>query len=342
MKLPDELRELLDDYALPNPMAAPAMKWGIVGPGNIAATFAQHLRHNTAQELLAVSSRHFGRAAAFAAEYGAERSYPDYRMLCADPDVDIVYVATPHSHHIEVALAAIAAGKAVVVEKPLTATAADTDALFTAAAAAKVFVMEALWSRFLDPWRLTRELVRRGHLGEIIQVRSELSFPLLHKPRLVEPELAGGAIRDLGIYPLSFAQFLLGDGTLEYVCGSLHTTGVERDALMVSDHRGVRAVSACSMRAHAANSAEVIGTKGWVRIPTTMHAPGAMHIALEDRPAPIRVKVDARVKAPYRFEACEAARCVEQGLLESPDMTWWETKRLATIIDQARNELKAA
>lgn len=341
MKLPDELRELLPEYGLANPQAAPAMKWGIVGPGNIAATFAEHLRHNTSQELLAVASRHFGRAAAAAAQWNADRSYGDYRQLCNDPEVDIVYVATPHSHHVDVALAAIAAGKGVLVEKSLTANAKDTEAVFTAAAAAKVFVMEAMWSRFLDPWRLARELVRGGHLGEIVSVRAELSLPLTDKARLTEVELAGGAIRDVGIYPLSFAQFLLGNGTLTHVSGSLYETGVEQDAIMVTDHRGIPAVSLCSMRAQAASSAEVVGTKGWLRIPSLMHAPGAMHIALDGADEPIRVKLDARMKAPYRFEACEAARCVEAGLLESPDMTWWETKHIAQLMDQARAELGA-
>ncbi len=341
MKLPEELEQLLPETHLPNSMEAPALKWGIVGTGNIAHTFAQQLRHNTQQKLLAVGSRSFGRAAGFAALNDAERSYGSYAELVADPDVDIVYIATPHSHHIEPAMAAIRAGKHLLVEKSLTACYPDTDALLTAAQAAGLFVMEAVWSRFVGPWRLARDLVQGGHLGEIISVRSELSMPLAHVERMVDPELAGGALRDLGVYPLHFAQFLLGDGELVHVSGSLADSGVEQDALLVTDHRGVRAVSACSMRAHAASSAEVIGTKGWLRIPTMMHAPGGVQVALEGVDDLVRHKIDARVSAPYRFEACEAARCVEAGKKESMQMPWWDSRHIARLVDQARSELGA-
>ncbi|MDO5700454.1 MAG: Gfo/Idh/MocA family oxidoreductase [Bowdeniella nasicola] len=341
MRLPDTLAELLPDFALPDPTVVPGLKWGVIGPGSIAATFASQLRHNTNQELFAVASRSIGRAAAFAATHDAPRSYGSYQDLFADEDVDAVYIATPHSHHIAPALGAIAAGKHVLVEKAATANAKDTEALLAAAKTAGVFLMEAVWSRFVGPWRLARALVQGGHLGEIVSVRAELSFPLEHVPRLIEPELAGGAIRDLGIYPLNFAQFLLGDGEITGVHGALADSGVEREAIIHTDHRGVSATSICSMRAHAPNSAEIAGTKGWLRIPTTMHAPGAVQVALEKDGEMIREKVDARVGAPYRFEAVEVARCVAAGLTESGDMPWWDTRHIATVMDEARERLGA-
>ncbi|OKL53351.1 hypothetical protein BSZ39_09985 [Bowdeniella nasicola] len=341
MRLPESLSEPLGDIHLPSPIDAPALKWGIIGPGNIARTFASHLRQNTNQELFAVASRSFGRAAAFAAEFDADRSYGSYADLIADEDVDAVYIATPHSHHIEVAMQAIAAGKPILVEKSLTANAKDTEALLMAAEKAGVFAMEAVWSRFITPWVLTRELVHGGHLGEIVSVKSELSSRLTHVERMTNPELAGGAIRDLGVYPLNFAQFLLGDGELVHTSGSLTDTGVEQDAIMVTDHRGTLAISMCSMRGEAPSSAEVVGTKGWVRIPTRMHTPGAMQVALEIDGEIVREKIDARVTAPYRFEACEVARCVEAKKTESTSMPHWDSRHIANLMDEARAALGA-
>lgn len=341
MRLPDSLAELFPDLHLPSPIDAPPLKWGILGPGKIAQTFASHLRQNTAQELFAVGSRSFGRAAAFAAKNDADRAYGSYEELIADEEVDAIYIATPHSHHIEPAMKAIAAGKPILVEKSLTANAKDTDALLTAAEKAGVFAMEALWSRFLTPWVLTRELVQGGHLGEIVSVKAELTSPLLEIERMTNPELAGGAIRDLGVYPLNFAQFLLGDGELVHTSGTLAESGVESDAIMITDHRGVPAISMCSMRGQAPSSAEVVGTKGWVRIPTRMHQPGAMQVALEIDGEQVKEKIDARVTAPYRFEACEVARCVAAGKTESTSMPHWDSRHLATVMDEARAALGA-
>ena len=341
MHLPESLAELLPDFKLPDPMAAPALNWGIVGPGAIAQSFVSQLRHNTEQVPLAVASRSFGRAAAFGAEHDIARSYGSYADLMRDADVQAVYIATPHSHHVEPAFAAIAAGKHVLVEKSLTANAKDTDALLTAAKAAGVFAMEAVWSRFIAPWQLARALVQGGHLGDIVSVRAELSAPISDVDRMANPELAGGAIRDLGVYPLNFAQYLLGDGDLVHVSGTLAGSGVEQDAIMVTDHRGVPAVSACSMRAQSPSSAEVVGTKGWLRIPTQMHMPGALQVAVERDGEMTREKVDARVSAPLRFEAVEVAACVAAGRTESALMPHWDSRHIAGIMDDARARLGA-
>src|SRR6188472_1270908 len=185
---------------IPDPAQAPPLRWGILAPGGIARAFADALRKHTRQELVAVGSRSKERADAFASTFDIPKAYSDYQALVADPDVDVVYVASPHSEHRDQALLVIEAGKHVLVEKAFTRNAAEAGEVIAAARAAGVALMEAMWTRFLPGI---------GVLGRVTTLMADHGqyFDFEPRHRLYNPDLAGGALLDLGVYPVSFTSF---------------------------------------------------------------------------------------------------------------------------------------
>jgi predicted dehydrogenase len=213
----------------PDPMEAPPVRWGILGPGNIAHAFATALREGTRQEVVAVGSRSAQRARDFADEFGVPTAYGTYAELVADPDVDVVYVASPHSEHRDHALLALEAGKAVLVEKAFTRNAAEAREVLDAATERGLFAMEAMWSRFLPHMDVVRQAVESGLLGDVLTVMADHG-QLLHPDgpeRLSSPHLAGGSLLDLGVYPLSFTSMVLGPFASVTAVGHLTDQGVD-------------------------------------------------------------------------------------------------------------------
>ena len=200
------------------------IKWGILGPGRIAHQFVQSLKCINDAEITAVGSRSIERAAEFAKEHGISRSYSSYADLAADPDIDIVYVATLHPAHFECSMLCLKAGKAVLCEKPFTLNATETKTLIKTARAAKLFLMEAMWMRYLPAIVKLRELLTENAVGEIRMVKADFGNRTPWEPqgRLLNPELGGGALLDVGIYPVSFAAMILGaNPTIHPTWGSL-------------------------------------------------------------------------------------------------------------------------
>ncbi|MFB4290547.1 Gfo/Idh/MocA family protein [Nonomuraea sp. ATR24] len=236
------------------------LAWGIAATGGIARTVGAVIAAEPGMRVAAVGSRDLGRAKALAATLGAESAHGSYAELCADPAVDAVYVATPHAQHLEVAEAAIAAGKAVLCEKPLAASLADAERMVRLAREAGVFLMEAMWMRF-NP--LVRMLKDDPRFGEIRSVRASFGFALPYNPahRLWAPELGGGALLDLGIYPLGLAQLFLGMPESMHLTGALAPNGVDAEAGGVLVYPGGRrALVDTSLLAHFPNSASIVGT----------------------------------------------------------------------------------
>lgn len=237
------------------------LAWGIAATGGIARTVGAVIAAEPGMRVAAVGSRDLGRARALATTLGAESAYGSYAELCADPAVDAVYVATPHAQHLEVAEAAIAAGKAVLCEKPLAATVADAERMVRLAREAGVFLMEAMWMRF-NP--LIRMLKADPRFGEIRSVHASFGFALPYDPahRLWAPELGGGALLDLGIYPFGLAQLFLGGAPEELrITGTPAPSGVDAEAggvLLYSGGR--RALVDCSLLGPYPNTASIIGT----------------------------------------------------------------------------------
>ena len=324
----------------PDPAEAPQLQWGILGPGGIARRFAADVPAHTASRIVAVGSRSTERAAAFAAEFDIPTAYGSYADLVADPGVEAVYIATPHSEHLEHALLALAAGKPVLVEKSLTRNAAEARALFDAAAERNLFAMEAMWTRFLPHMIALRELLAAGEIGEIRMLTAEHGQGLDHVAdthRLKNPALAGGAMLDLTVYPVSFAHDVLGVPDEVVALGTLTDTGVDASEAITLRYGGnALALLGASLTAATPNAATVTGSTGRVEIAGTFYAPSTLTI----RPRGGQVRqVRPAVGSGFEYQAAEVARRVHAGERESPVHTWAGTVEVMTTMDEARRQL---
>lgn len=322
-----------------DPRTAPPLRWGILGPGLIAHRFAREALHHTAQVITAVGSRSPGRAETFAREFDIETAHGDYESLVTDPEVDAIYVATPHSHHREHALLAIAAGKHVVVEKPITRNAREAHEVFEAARAAGVFVMEAMWMAFLPHILELKAVLGRGEIGEVVGVAADhgqmLNFGPAH--RLLNPELAGGAILDLGVYPISFAHLVLGRPETTTAVGSLTETAVDGHATINLGYpSGTYALVDTTLWAATPCVAWIAGEHGRVFVERQFYHPTQFHVSRRDGTT---WSFDGRVAGGFQFEIAEAARRIAEGSSESPLRTWRDTLEVMDVMDTARKQL---
>ena len=319
-------------------MSAPQrVRWAVVGTGNIAHRFATDLGLSDRHELRAVGSRTPERAAAFAARCNAPRWHADHDELLASPDVDAVYIAVPHSEHHRLASAAIAAGKAVLLEKPFTLDAAQARDLVERARAADVFLMEAMWTRFLPHMVRIRELLASGRLGDVRLVSAEHGVWFRTDPthRMFDLRLGGGALLDLGVYPVSFASMVL--GAPEAVTGSstFGPTGADAQTVVVLDHaHGRRAVATSTMEAWLPNRASIAGTDARLDIDPTWYR--ATSFTVTDRSGASERHEFPVEGTGLRFEADEVARCLEQGHRESAVMPLAESCRIMATMDAVR------
>ncbi|CAD7716664.1 scyllo-inositol 2-dehydrogenase (NADP(+)) IolU [Xanthomonas hydrangeae] len=228
------------DLFLPG-QGEPSLRWGVLGPGLIAAAFVSALRKHTRQQPFAVASRNRARADTFAKTWAMERAYDSYQALVDDPEIDIVYVATPHSEHLEHGLLALRAGKHVLIEKPMTTCADDARVLVQEARARGLFLMEAMWSRYLPHTSVLRKLLAHGAIGEVRHVFADLSQigpnDPMHRQR--RPELGGGALLDLGVYTVQFSSMILAAPTAIAATGALTDTGVDAFSTVVLSHAAI-------------------------------------------------------------------------------------------------------
>ncbi|WP_206184572.1 Gfo/Idh/MocA family protein [Thermoactinospora rubra] len=314
--------------------------WGIAATGGIARTVGAVIAAEPGMRVAAVGSRDAGRAAALAAELGAERSYGSYAALCADPEVDVVYVATPHAQHLAVAEPAIAEGKAVLCEKPLAGSLADAERMAKLAKDAGVFLMEAMWMRF-NP--LIRRLAADGRFGEIRSVQASFGFVAPYDPqhRLWNPATAGGAVLDLGVYPLALAHLLLGEPEALHVTGTLAPSGVDAEAGMLLTYAGgARALLETSLVSPMANSATVVGTGLRADLPAPFWAPGRMVLSGPG------VEPEEHVLDPsrggYQEQAREVAAALAEGRTESEVMPVADSLAVMRRMEEVRAALGAA
>lgn len=323
-------------------MTADTVRWGISSTGRIAGDFARALRRVPDAELVAVSSRTQERADAFAAEHEAPRAYGALHDLLDDPDVDVVYIASPHSEHSTDALQVVNAGKHALVEKPFALSAAQAQEVFDAAARSGVFVMEALWSRFLPAHVRLRELVAQGAIGEVLSVDASFGFPLPHQPehRLLNPALGGGALLDLGIYPVSTAMQLFGAPDEVVATATLGSTGVDvNTAVGLRFPGGAVATARCSLVALLDCSATVMGTEGIIEVPSPHHCPE--HLTLRTRQRYLEHPQGERIDLPVggdglRYQVHEVHACLQAGKQQSEIMSWQHTLDLMSTLDRAR------
>lgn len=332
---------------VPTPLepAAP-VRWGILGTGGIARSFAEDLVHVPDAVVGAVGSRTAGRAQEFADGLsrregtGVPNAHGSYAGLVADPEVDVIYVATPHPSHREDTLVALAAGKAVLCEKPFAVDSGSARDMAAAARSSGAFLMEAMWTRFLPHMTYLKELVSSGGLGEVVTVTAEhgQGFAEDASHRLFAPDLGGGALLDLGIYPVSFACWMLGTPVSVTAVSDPAFTGVDgQTSAVLRFAGGAHAVVTTTLRARTENAAAVSGTRGRVVVEPTFYAPSAIVETLGDG-APIRREF-ATVGRGLHYEAVEVGRCLRAGLLESPVMPLAATVAVMEVMDEIRDQI---
>lgn len=327
-----------------DPRDAPILRWGVLAPGAIANDFVDSLVRHTDQRVVAAGSRTLGKAEEFARRHGIDRAYGSYAELVADPEVDVVYVASPHSHHEEHALLAIAAGKHVLIEKPIAPTAAAARRIVAAARTAGVFAMEAMWTRYRPQSDVVRQAVEGGLLGDIQLVTADFGglAPFDPTSRIYDPLLAGGALLDLGVYVTAWATFVLGDDLDVTARGRLAPTGVDAHAaLVLSSPRGSHALVSASVDAPTPVRSVIAGDRGRLEVSSPFWT--ADTVAFIDADGSLVEEwtdsYDRPVRQSLCYQAAALARYVDAGLTESPLHTLDETVRVLEILDAAREQI---
>jgi predicted dehydrogenase len=323
------------------------VRWGVAGPGPVAGKVLGDLAHVPNAVLSAVGSRSAERAAAFAAAHAGlaghgqvPTAHGSYRALLNDPDVDVVYVATPHPHHRALALAGLAAGKAILVEKSFTVTPAATREVVAAAEAAGRFAMEAMWTRFCPAVVRLREWVADGAIGEVCAVTADLGVrhPVDPATQSYRPELGDGLLFHLGVYPVSFAQMLLGAPEAVVAHGVVHESGVDVEESVLLGYPGGRsALLFASLRSPAPGQARVLGTRGWIEVPPRFHYPTrvVLHRYGND-PWVIDVPFTG---AGYTHELVEVTERVAGGHTESEIMPLADTVAVQDVLGEIADQL---
>lgn len=314
--------------------------WGIIGPGRIAGLVLPDFAHAPGARPVAVASRSLDRARAFSAAHGLDRAHGSYADLLTDDAVDAVYIATPHPQHHAIALAAIRAGKPVLVEKAFTATVAGAEEVAATAREHGVFAMEAMWTRFQPVIRAAVELVQDGAIGEIRQVQADLGVDRPYDPtdRLFDPAQGGGAMLDLGVYVVSFAHYFLGTPDRVTATGSLAPTGVDLEAgVLLSYDDGRAAMLLVSLRNPTPGSARIMGTEGWIDVVPRFHHPD--RIILTRKGSEPEEIVHPALGAGYSHELIEVTESLHAGRTESTVMPLDDTVAVQRILNEACEQL---
>lgn len=325
--------------AAPDPKSAPSIRWGIIGVGWMADQFANGVNAFTASTVHAVSSRSLEKARAFASGHSVAKAYGSVAELVADPDIDVIHIASPHSEHLANALEAIAAGKNVLVEKPMCRNAAEARTLIDAARAANVFVMEAMWTRYLPHMVALKKVIADGEIGEIIALSADhgQAFPFIPGSRWWEPSLAGGALLDLGIYPVAFAHDILGVPTSIMASGQMTDTNVDGQVSMILGYGGTTQASLqTTLWAATPTVAAISGTKGRIEIAGSFYRESPFRVI---RPDGVREFPYEGAKNGYAYEAAEVARRVTAGEKQSPAMTPEMTLEVMATLDEVRRQI---
>jgi predicted dehydrogenase len=314
--------------------------WGIIGPGRIASQVIKDFPHVEGANAVAVASRSTERAQTFATQHRLAQAYGSYQEIMADEGVDVVYISTPHPQHHAIALAAIAAGKAALVEKAFTATVAGAEQVIAAARQRQVFVMEAMWTRFQPAIVAARALIDDGAIGEVRQLQADLGVDRPYDPtdRLFDPAQGGGAMLDLGVYVVSFAQYFLGTPDRIAVSGSLAPTGVDAEAGLLLGYDDGRVASLLiSLKHHTPGAVRIQGTKGWIEVPPRFHHPH--RIVLHRRGREPEMLSRPPLGTGYSHELIEVTESVRSGRTESVIMPLQDTLAVQRILNGACEEL---
>ncbi|MFF4878369.1 MULTISPECIES: Gfo/Idh/MocA family protein [unclassified Micromonospora] len=315
-------------------------RWGILATGHIASRFAEDLRLVPDAELVAVGSRAADSAQRFAEKHDVKRAYASWVELAADPEVDVIYVATPHAAHYEAAMTCLTAGRPVLLEKPFTLDLATSAELVDTARAAGTFLMEAMWMRTNPMILRVVQLIAEGAIGTVSSVRADFGvsgpFPAEHRMRAAA--LGGGALLDLGVYPISLAHLLLGVPQQIRSWAQLGPEGTdENTGILFGYDTGALATLSCGMVGSSGQTASITGTAGRIDLPEPFFRPGSL-VLHRDGAEPETITADT-VGNGYQYEAIEVQRCLAAGLTESPLVPHATTLEVMALLDAVREQI---
>ena len=314
------------------------INWGILGPGSIATKFATGLIDTPDAQLVAVGSRNLQRAQRFANKFGAVRAYGTYADLVADAEVDVIYIGTPHSFHKEHTLLCLNASKHVLCEKPFAINALESAEMITLARNNNLFLMEAMWSRFLPTLTKVRDLIKDDVIGEVRIVQSDFGFRTNVNPssRLFDLSLGGGALLDVGIYPLSLSYMILGQPSRIVSMADIGSTGVDEQSAFILGYAGGQlAIGSTAVRTTTPHEAIILGTDGWVKIDAPWWASTKVTVTKGGEETIYDL---AFLGNGYAHEAIEVGNCIRAGKRESDVMPLDETLQIMQTMDAMRAE----
>jgi predicted dehydrogenase len=315
------------------------VRWGILATGGIAATVTEELL-SSGHTVVAAGSRSLDSAKRFADRFGIPNAHGSYDELVSDPDVDAIYIATPHPGHAENAIRALRAGKHVVVEKPFTLNAAEAREVVDVAREAGLVVLEAMWVRFLPHTRRIHEIIDAGTIGEVRTVSANFDVTLPKDPtnRLYAPELGGGALLDLGIYPISFAIDVLGLPTRVLASSAPTDTGVDRQTAVIFEHEGARqSLIHTALDTNGEHRATILGTGGRIEVTKLW---GAADLTVHDAAGDVIERFSsADVSDPKHFQFAEAERLIAAGETDSALLSPDESVSIMEVLDEIRAQI---
>jgi len=315
-------------------MSKKTYNWGIIGPGKIARKFTEGLKILPAARLYAVASRSLERAEAFRQEYGFEKAYGSYPEMLADPALDIVYIATTNNLHCEHTLMCLNAGKAVLCEKPFASDRSQVERMIACSREKKVFLMEALCSRFMPTMRELKRQIDAGRIGKPIMLQCDFGFilPFDAQHRVYTPELGGGSIPDIGIYPAFTALYLFGYPVEIHVVSLPCPTGTDATTAVLFKHQGGEiSMLSSSFQTQLNNEAHVYGELGHLKLHRLFSKTDSLSLCDNDNQTVLLMK--EMTGNGYNYEAEEVMRCLDQKLIESPAMPHQFSLDLISLLD---------
>lgn len=316
------------------------IRWGILGPGRIAHSFAEAMKYVEGGVIHAIAGRNLQTTTSFAEQYGISKTCQSFEELLSDPDIDIIYISTPHNMHYKHIKLCLMAGKAVLCEKPLTVNAKQSKELFDLAREKKLFLMEAVWTRFLPVYQDVRNWLDNGLIGDVKLMTSTFGFraPFNPQDRLFNPDLAGGALLDIGVYTLSVSQWVKRKHSSSFHVGAqMSPTGVDAmtSITLKYDDHSISQMTV-SFLVDASNEFMIYGDKGSICIKSPFWSATQAVLICDtqtekaDRPF---------ISTGFEYEIQEAQDCFSKGLLESSEIPWSDTLATMETMDSIRSDI---
>ena len=311
------------------------MKLGILGAGGIASTMAKTVAGMKDVEAYAVAARDLERARVFAQKYEVKKAYGSYEEMLADDEVELVYIATPHSHHYLHAKMCLEAGKNVLCEKAFTVNAEQAQKLFDLAKEKKLLITEAIWTRYMPSRKLINDIIESGVIGEVTAVTANLSYTVSHVERIRKPELAGGALLDVGVYPINFASMVLGDKVKDVKATAIFQNGVDiLDSIAMVFEGDRMATLQCGAREISDRMGSIFGTRGYMQV-QNINNPEKITVFDTEHKEVASYVVPEQISG-YEYEVESCMKAIQEGKLECPEMPHAETIRIMKIMDDIR------